>query len=424
MNIAEALSYIHSTSWKGSVPGLSRTLELLRRMGDPHKQLKFIHIVGTNGKGSTAAMLDSVLRAAGYRTGLYTSPYIFRFNERMQAEGCPISDEELAEITEFVRPHADAMEDKPTEFELITAIALEFFRRRQLDLVVLEAGMGGELDSTNVIPAPEAAVMCNIGLDHTEQLGHTLEAIAKTKAGVIKAGCDCILYPSTPGVEAVVREVCREVGAPLTLADFDRLQPLCRDLSGQEFLWDGRCQLKISLLGEHQRCNTAVVLTVLEVLQKRGWVIPEESIRAGLAGASWPGRFQVIRQEPLFLVDGGHNPQCMAALVKNIEDYLPCTDLTVLTGVMADKDRGDMFRPLLPYTARFVTVTPDNPRALPAQALAEYLRELGAQAEAFPSVAEGVAAAIARAREHGGAVLACGSLYMVGDVVAAATKES
>ena len=184
LTVTEALDYIHSVSWKGSVPGLSRTQELLRRMGNPEKALRFVHIVGTNGKGSTAAMLSSCLQAAGYRTGLYTSPYLLRFHERMQVNGRPVSDEELAEITEFVRPHAEAMTDHPTEFELVTAIGFEFFRRQKTDIVVLEAGMGGELDSTNVIGVPEAAVITAMGLDHVKELGPTMADIARAKAGI------------------------------------------------------------------------------------------------------------------------------------------------------------------------------------------------------------------------------------------------
>ena len=202
MTYQEALSYIHSVCWKGSVPGLSRTRELLERIGNPQNQLKFIHIAGTNGKGSTAAMLASVFRAAGYCTGLYTSPFILCFNERMQVNGEMISDEELAEITEFVRPHAEAMQDHPTEFELVTVIAMEYFKRHKCDIVSLEVGLGGELDSTNVISTPEASVICNIGLDHTEILGDTLEKIASAKAGIIKGG-DAVIYRGKESVEQV-----------------------------------------------------------------------------------------------------------------------------------------------------------------------------------------------------------------------------
>ena len=198
MTINEALDYIHAVDWRRSSPGLSRIDELLAQMGHPERTMKFVHVTGTNGKGSTCAMLASVLRAAGYRTGLYTSPYIFRFNERMQIDGAPISDAELCAVTEEVRPLADGMADHPTEFEMVTAIAFSWFASRKCDIVVCEVGMGGELDATNVIPAPEAAVLCNIGLDHTAYLGDTAEKIAATKSGIIKAGCDAVLYPCAP----------------------------------------------------------------------------------------------------------------------------------------------------------------------------------------------------------------------------------
>ena len=209
MTVQEALTYIHSVCWKGSVPGLERTQELLERMGNPEKSLRFVHIAGTNGKGSTAAMTASILRQAGYTTGLYTSPYILRFHERMQVNGVEISDEELADVTEFVRPHAEAMADHPTEFELVSCIAFEYFKRKGCDIVVLEVGMGGELDSTNVIDTPEVAVITNIGLDHTEYLGDTLEKVASAKAGIIKAGGTAVLYRSTPSVEAVFENRCK-----------------------------------------------------------------------------------------------------------------------------------------------------------------------------------------------------------------------
>ena len=215
MTINEALDYIHTVDWRRSSLGLSRIDELLAQMGHPERTMKFVHVTGTNGKGSTCAILASVLRAAGYRTGLYTSPYIFRFNERMQIDGAPISDAELCAVTEEVRPLADGMADHPTEFEMVTAIAFSWFASRKCDIVVCEVGMGGELDATNVIPAPEAAVLCNIGLDHTAYLGDTAEKIAATKSGIIKAGCDAVLYPCAPSVREVVADRCRRCGAPL-----------------------------------------------------------------------------------------------------------------------------------------------------------------------------------------------------------------
>lgn len=422
MNVQEALTYIHSVSWKGSVPGLSRTQELLHRLGDPQNKLKFIHIAGTNGKGSTAAMLASVLQAAGYRTGLYTSPYITCFNERMQVDGRMIDDDELAQITQELRPHAEAMEDHPTEFELVTAIAMVYFARHACDIVVLEVGLGGALDSTNVISQPEVAVICNIGLDHTEVLGDTLEKIAQAKAGIIKGG-DVVIYRGQASVEQVFSDACARTGARLHRADFDAIVPVSAALDGQVFDYGARKALLLPLLGAHQLKNAAVVLTTVDVLIARGWHISEQALREGLRTVRWPGRFELLRREPIFIVDGGHNPQCMASLAENLKTYLAGRPITALTGVMADKDYSDMYRIVAPYISRYVTVTPDNPRALRAEALAETLRVYGKPVIACPTVAEGVAEAL-RQTGSGEAVVAFGSLYMVGDIRAAVLTEN
>lgn len=412
MTIDEALSYIHSVSWKGSIPGLERTQELLERLGQPQNSLKFVHIAGTNGKGSTASMLASIFRTAGYRTGLYTSPYILCFNERMQVNGEMISDEELAEITEYVRPHAEAMADHPTEFELVTAIAMVYFAKQKCDIVILEVGMGGELDSTNIIEQPEAAVLCNIGLDHFQFLGDDLAQIAQTKAGIIKGG-DVIAYRTE--VEHVFAEKCRQTGATLYLADFDSIVPQSSDFSGQTFDHGERKNLFLPLLGEHQRKNAAVVLQTVDVLRKKGWSLSEEAVFEGLRNVRWPGRFELLSRKPIFFVDGGHNEQCMCALVKNLCDYLPDRKITALTGVMADKAVGAMFALVAPYVSQWVTVTPDNPRAMPAEDLAHELRRFGHFVTACASVEEGVETALTLTDDDG-AVVAFGSLYMVGAI--------
>lgn len=421
MTLEEALHYIHAVCWKGSIPGLARINALLDKMGHPERSLKFVHVTGTNGKGSTCAMVASVLRQAGYRTGLYTSPYITRFNERIQINGEMIPDEELCAITAEIKPLADSTFEQPTEFEMVTAIAFAWFARRQCDIVVCEVGMGGEFDATNVIGPPEAAVLCSVGLDHTEVLGDTLEKIAATKSGIIKPGCDAVLYRSTPGVEAVVEQRCREVGAALHKVDFTRLHLHSRSLEGQIFDFGGLKALRLPLLGEHQLHNAAVALTTLAVLQKRGWRISESDIRQGLERVVWPGRFQIIGKEPLFLIDGGHNPQCIQALAQNITDYLPGRPLTVLTGVLRDKDYHCMYRSVAEHAAEFIAVTPDNPRALTAQELAGYLASFGKPVSACESVAEGVRLAISHAGK-GGTVLCYGSLYLLGDVIRAVNE--
>ena len=250
MTYEEALEYIHGINWTFCKPGLERITELCSRLGDPQKSLKFIHVAGTNGKGSFCSMIESVLRHSGYRTGLYTSPYIRYFNERMCVEGSPISNRELAEITEYVRPIADSMTDKPTEFELITAIAFEYFRRKKCDVVVLEAGMGGRLDSTNVISSPLLSVITGIALDHMAFLGDTVEKIAAEKAGIIKNGCPVLFGGEDEGAASVIANKACEMGAEFSRVDYSRLEGVVSDLSGSRFDFGTYKDIKIKLLGQ------------------------------------------------------------------------------------------------------------------------------------------------------------------------------
>lgn len=415
MNAEQAIAYIHSVCWKGSIPGLGRTQELLEKMGNPEKKLKFVHIAGTNGKGSTAAMTASILSKAGYRTGLYTSPYIYRFHERIQVDGVEISDEDLTEITEYVKPLADSMAQSPTEFELVCCIAFEYFYRKKCDIVVLEVGMGGAWDATNVIEVPEVAVITNIGLDHTEYLGDTVEKIAETKSGIFKPHGHGVVYRSTPSVEAVYERVCAERDVSLRKADFDGLVLKAHTLEGQVFDCGSRKNLVLPLLGDHQLHNASVVLSIADTLIGEGWKISEQNIYDGIRDVRWPGRFDIVCRKPLFIIDGGHNPQCIEALVKNIRDYLAGKKVIALTGVLADKDYADMYKPVMPLVDRFVCITPPNPRKLEAEQLARYLRQAGAQAQASESILDGVKKAMDLAGEDG-VVLCFGSLYSIGGI--------
>ena len=417
MTTQEAIAYIHSITWLGSKPGLGRTRDLLRLMGDPQNDLKFIHIAGTNGKGSTAAMTASILQKAGYKVGLFTSPCLYVFNDRIQVNGQNISDEDLAEVTTFVKPLAASMEDHPTEFELVTCIGFEHFRRQGCDVVVLEVGMGGALDSTNVIDVPEVAVITNIGLDHTEFLGNTLSEIAATKAGIIKEGGDAVLYPGQPEVEKTVEDICKQRNVRLHKADFDSIRLRSHDLFGQVFDHGKREKLQLPLLGHHQLHNAAVTLAIIDILIQKGWAISEEQIYDGLKNAAWPGRFDIVSRDPLFIIDGGHNPQCIEALVKNIEDYLSDRKVIALTGVLADKDYADMYKPALKLVHEFVCITPPTPRKLEASDLAAHLQKAGAAATACETIAEGVRVALEKAGDNG-CVLCFGSLYSIAEIKA------
>ena len=413
MTYQEALDYIESIGFFGSKPGLERVSALLEKLGRPQDKLKFVHIAGTNGKGSCASMTASVLKAAGYKTGLFTSPYIFRFNERMQINGREIADDALAAVVEQVKPLAEAMEDHPTEFEIMTAVALVWFAQESCDVVVLEVGMGGRYDATNVIDRCEAAVIMNIGLDHTAILGDTVEKIAAEKAGIIKSGCPVVLYQQSEGVEAVIAAECAAKGAELHIADFSAIEPEFDSLDGQAFSYQGE-SYAIPLLGAHQRRNAAVVIEVIRVLRAAGWAIDQDALEHGLYSVFWPARFEVISDDPYFVVDGGHNPQCATTVVQNLADYFPDVKHILLVGVLRDKDYENLFKIINLAADEYVCVTPDNPRALPAEELAAYLERFGKPVTVCSSIDDGVFTARDIAAEKDAMVCAVGSLYMSG----------
>ena len=416
----EAVAYIDTFQWQAHAPGLERIRTLLHALGDPQKELKFVHVAGTNGKGSVCAYLASVLRCAGYRVGLCTSPCLEYFRERIQVDGELIPPETLGELTELARPAAEAMEDHPTEFELITAVAMLYFRRCRCDIVVLEVGLGGALDASNVIDVPEAAVITVMGMDHAAILGPTLGDIAAAKAGIIKPGGAVVSFGGCPEADAVIRERCREQGAQLTEVDFSRLRVVGTGLDGTDLEFAPYGALHVPLVGLYQAKNAAVAVTTVEVLEKRGWEISRRALEQGLASVCWPGRLEVVRRAgPVILRDGAHNAHGMAATVESLRALFPGKKLTILMGVMADKDVEDMLKLLAPIAGQVFTVRPESPRAMPAEELAALVNRYGVPAVPCAGVAAGLQAA-AEAAGADGAVCALGSLYLVGEVRRAA----
>lgn len=437
----DPIAYINTPHWQASRLGRERIRELLERLGRPQDRLKFVHVAGTNGKGSICAYLASILSAAGHRTGMFTSPYIERFEERIRVDGAMISPDELRDVTLAVREHAEAMAeetgDHPTEFELMTAVALEHFARCGCDIVVLEVGLGGRLDSTNVIDAPEACVIARIGLDHTALLGNTLAAIAGEKAGIVKEGSAVVSWPQEPEAMAVIEHAAAEHGCELRVPDFAQLEegairwedgaPPFRPFSYKEW-----ADLRTGILGSYQPQNATVALEAVDVLRGRGWRIPDEAVRAGVAQTRWPGRFEIVEggSSPdgfAIVVDGGHNPQGARALADSLAEVFPGRKPVFVIGVLEDKDYPRMLEDALPLGSAFVCVTPDNPRALPAHKLARAIRWtgqdlLGCSACVNPVAARDFEDAIRRARELAGPdglICAFGSLYSV-----AALKEA
>lgn len=411
MNYKEALDYIHSVNWTFCKPGLERITALCAALGNPQDGMRFIHVAGTNGKGSFCAMTAAILKNAGYKVGLFTSPYIKTFNERMMIDGEMIGEQELADLTAFVRPVADAMADKPTEFELITAIALLYFHRHHCDVVVLEAGMGGRLDSTNVIRNPLLSVVTGIALDHTAFLGDTVEKIAAEKAGIIKDARPVLYGGEDTAARRVIADAAAERASAFYEVDYAALTVTRADLSGAVFDFGAYKDVKLNLLGTYQPRNAAVVLTAVDILRDAGLDIPESAVREGLATVVWRGRFELLSVNPPIIFDGAHNAQGIVAAVDSIRHYFGSQKVYVMTGVLQDKDYHAIARTLATVAGRAFVLTPDNPRALAGEDYARLLESFGVPSTAYPSVGVAYAAALAAARADNTPLICLGSLY-------------
>ncbi len=417
MNYEQSLEYIHSISWCFCKPGLDRIRELCTRLGEPQRGMRFIHVAGTNGKGSFCSMLSKILEKQGLRVGLFTSPYIRFFNERMQINSSPISNAELAELTTLVRPYAEAMTDKPTEFELISAIAFEYFKRNACDIVVLEAGMGGRLDSTNIIDAPVLSVITGVALDHTAFLGDTVEKIAAEKAGIIKRGAPVLYGGTDKGALEAIRQAADKADSELFCTDYDALTVRSATLEGTRFDFGAWKNVDIKLLGLYQPRNAASVLCAVEILRKCGMDISDSAVREGLLSARWQARFEIISRKPLTLFDGAHNPEGIDSAIASIKHYFGDGRVYVLSGVLADKDYEYITERICEVADRVFTMTPNNPRALPAEKYAKEFNKRSARADAYSTLGDAYSAARASAAENGYALVCLGSLYTYAELI-------
>lgn len=416
MNYKESVDYIESVLWMGSRPGLDRMKHVMQLMGNPQDGMKFIHVAGTNGKGSFCAMTESILRAAGYKTGLFVSPYVARFNERMRVNGIEITDYELAEITTYVRAYVDTLEDKFTEFELITAIGFEYFKRHQCDIVVLEVGMGGRLDATNIIKNPVLSVITGIALDHMAYLGNTVEKIAFEKAGIIKSGCPVHWGGRDISAEKVISARAEELGSPFQAVDYSALKNVRCSLFGSDFDFGGYKDLHINLLGLYQPENAASVLDAIPQLRKSGLNISDEAIRHGLKSTVWEARFEKLSDNPVVIYDGSHNPEGVEAAVRSIKVLFANEKVNILSGVMRDKDYNTIAKLLAPIARYVFTVTPTCTRSLPSAEYADVFRTLGIEADAFDTLDAGAKEAYAKSKAEGTPLIILGSLYMYADI--------
>lgn len=415
---------IHEFNRFGMVLGLDRMEELLRRLGNPQDDLKVIHVAGTNGKGSVSKYLEEGLSACGYKMGLYTSPYIERFNERIRYDGADISDEDLEYYGQKVVSAAEAMVadglDSPTEFEVVTAIAFLYFAGRQADITILEVGLGGIGDSTNVVKHPLASVITSISYDHMAQLGSSLAEIAVNKAGIIKTGCPVIANVPQRDAAKIIARKAYAMGSRLYdisgihAAVFDET-PFSQKVS-MELYEKSYSDVEISMVGRHQAENLKTALATLEILRKSGAVkLDREALHEGLKRARQPGRFEVISEDPLVIIDGAHNEAGAQALQETMAQHFAGKKILLVAGILADKEIDSIVKFLTKITDHIIVTEPDNPRKLAAEKLAEHVADFGAAAE----VVSDVEAAVHRAKELADGydvILFAGSLYLIGDV--------
>lgn len=416
LNAQQVIDAIHGSYQTGSKNGHRNVLALLERMGVSMKT-PYIHVAGTNGKGSTCAMLASVLKSAGYKVGLYTSPFLQHYQERIRLNGVPLTDELMVKYGNPLVEAAKTLEaagDFVTPFEMGTALALAAFDGEDCDFAVIEVGMGGRLDPTNIIK-PQVCAITAIGLDHMGFLGDTLEEIAGEKAGIIKPGVPVVCYPAEAGVRRVFTEQAEKLGAPLIQLDERAILHVEGDMYGSvvtyqlEKLWP---DMRIGLPGQYQQHNAMTVLALVEALQKQGHEIPAEAVRRGLAETLWPARLEWAGK---VLIDGAHNPQGVDALVQYVDQFLSDRRRVLLSGVLADKLQPEMLGQMVHIARKIVTVTPDTLRAMSAAEYAVHLNACGGSAIPAENLAEGLKMALDLAGEDG-VVIAAGSLYFAGSL--------
>jgi len=427
----DVISYINSIERFGSRPGLVRVQNLLRRLGNPEKNLKAIHVAGTNGKGSVSTMISYILEKSGYDVGMYTSPHLENYNERIKINNKDISDEEFAtageKIIKACQECVENNEEHPTVFEFLTAMALLYFDEQSVDFVVLEVGLGGRYDATNVIENPLLSVITSISMDHMDVLGDSIESIAFEKAGIIKKNCSTVLFFPNNKVYNIIKSVCESLNSQLYYVSDMHIQNVRHSIEGITFSINtdfySYKDLKVSLIGEHQIYNTALVLLAVEVLRNKGIEISEENVRIGLEECYWPGRLEIVGKNPLVLLDGAHNEEGALALAKAFEQYFHDQNITLLIGVLKDKPYELMLKQLLPYASKVVLTEPNSSRKLPIDELEKTAVKYSSYIYQNADIAQAYELALKLTNEKD--VLCCaGSLYLIGEIKKMIKKRS
>lgn len=427
MNYAEARVYLDEVSKYGSVLGLENMRELLGRLGNPQDDLKFIHISGTNGKGSVLAYLSTILSGGGYRTGRYISPTLFSYRERIQVDEQKIEKESLAHHVTAIAKVIEEMKAEnagnPTAFEVETALAFLYFKEKDCDIVVLETGLGGALDATNIIKTTVMEVIAPISMDHMEFLGDTLEKIAMQKAGIIKPHTAVVSASQEPDAKKVLNHVCKENQCSMYMVDPAQITDVLYDVEEQQFSYKNWKNVKITLAGSYQILNAALALEGVEELRRLGYHLSEEQVRQGLYRAVWRGRFTLLSKNPAVIIDGAHNPGAAKELKHSLDLYFKGKDLYYIFGVFQDKDYQEVIRLTAPLAKHIITVqTPGNPRALPANELKEAVQAVNPSVEAAQSIQEAVKKSLQLAKNED-AIIIFGSLSFLGEAERAVKSE-
>ncbi len=418
MNYNDSVNFVHSLLKFGIRPGLSRMNTLLSYLGNPEEGMPFVHIAGTNGKGSTATALASILSDAGYKTGLYTSPYVVHFLERIQINSKPIAENLFAKAIEEIVPFVDKMSkngEEITEFEIITAAAFLCYKRKKCDIVVLETGLGGRLDATNVIKKPLIEIITSLSLEHTAVLGDTIEKIAFEKCGIIKDETTVICaYGQQDAAVSVIEKTVQQRSCKLVIPNITDIKTVKSDIFGTDFVFE-KTPFRVNMAGEHQIKNMTCAIKAAQTLNKKGFVISQRNIQNGVAKAFLPARIEVLNKNPLVILDGGHNPDGINALVKLIRQCVRFDKLTVILGMMADKDIDECVKRLSEIADSFICVTAENKRAINASQLAEYAEKYCSDVTCKDKISE-VYPQILKSLKQKDVLLIAGSLYLAGEV--------
>ncbi len=424
MNYQEALHYIDETHKFGVRLGLDNITKLLELLGNPQDKLNIIHVAGTNGKGSTCSFITSILKESGYKVGLYTSPFLETFTERIRVNGENIPKEDVARIVNIIKENIETMVSGgysyPTEFEIVTAMALYYYCEQEVDYVALEVGLGGRYDATNIIKKSEVSVIASISLDHVGILGDSVAKIAYEKGGIIKENGVAIVYDQSDEAKDVIKEICREKNAKYIEVKFDDININQSDIYSQTYdctVFNEKYEnLEIKLIGDHQINNSMLALGAINYLKEtKNLNISEENIRKGLINTKWPGRIEKIMENPIFIIDGAHNEDGAKSLAKSIEKNFNGKKATLLIGMLEDKDIDGVLEILMPHFDKVITTTPDNPRAISCEALKEKISKYVDNIVAKPNIEEAVDYTLKNSKEDD-IIISAGSLYMIGTV--------